>query len=83
MRGISCAGAPIDLPTKLLRLPKGAKYDIRFDAEELFRVKTDRGLALASSPGRNYGEVDGEVYLKSVGSLPQSVRVEIFVAPNL
>jgi serine/threonine protein kinase len=74
---------PIDLPTKLLRLPKGAKYDIRFDAEELFRVKTDRGLALASSPGRNYGEVDGEVYLKSVGSLPQSVRVEIFVAPNL
>jgi len=44
---------------------------------EPFLVKTATGLAIASKPGGDYGSVDGEVYLKNVGELPQSINASL------
>lgn len=73
------AWTPIKLESRLGQLPPGANYDLRFDADEPFRVLTSNGLATASRPGKDYGLVDGEIYLKNVNVLPQSVEAQLIL----
>jgi hypothetical protein len=40
-------------------------------------VKTTKGMALTKSQAKNYGGINGEVYLKSVNGTPQKVQVDI------
>ena len=69
---------PIGLADRLTKLPRGKDYGVRFDAKEAFRVKTDQGLAVSTKPGRNFGRIKGELYLKNVTDLPQQVTAELY-----
>lgn len=71
------AWTPIRVKAQLKRLPTGTNYDLTFAADEPFRVKTSKGLAIGSKPGKNYGLVEGEIYLKSVDELPQVVEAKL------
>ena len=71
------AWTPIRLKSRLDSLPRGVNYDLRFKADEPFRIKTSEGLAIATKPGNDYGLVEGEVYLKNVNALPQSVEARL------
>ena len=71
------AWTPIRLKSRLDSLPRGVNYELRFKADEPFRIKTSEGLAIATKPGNDYGLVEGEVYLKNVNALPQSVEARL------
>jgi serine/threonine protein kinase len=69
----------IDLVSKLQDFqskPDGT-YEIKIHAADQFRVKTQKGMAVTKEGSQNYGEPQGEVFLKSVNSRPQKIRVEI------
>ena len=53
------------------------EFQLKLHAQEPFRVKTQKGLAITKANARNFGSVNGEVFLKSVNGSPQKVRVEI------
>ncbi|MDC3124122.1 serine/threonine protein kinase [Gammaproteobacteria bacterium] len=70
---------PIDVLPKLRSLgdePEGS-FRIKLHADEPFRVKTERGLALTKAQAQRLGDINGEIFLKSVNGKPQPVRVEI------
>lgn len=68
---------PIGLLRQLGAMPKGKKYELRFDATEQFRSKTADRLMLADvQPGRKFSVEKGEVYLKNI-DLYGSQRVTI------
>ena len=75
----SATWTPIGITTKLAaidRAPKGA-YQVKLHAEEPFRVKTQKGMAVTKSQAHDFGDINGEIFLKSVNSEPQKVRVVI------
>ena len=63
-----------------MALEKNAKgpFQLRINAEEPFRVKTEKGLALTKAKAESFGGINGEVFLKSVNGKPQPVMVELF-----
>ena len=75
----SATWTPIGIITKLAAIdatPDGT-FQLKLHAEEPFRVKTQKGMAITRSQAHNFGDINGEVFLKSVNSKPQKVRVEI------
>ena len=52
-------------------------FQLKIHANEPFRVRTEKGLAITKTEAENWGETNGEVYLKSVNGAPQRVRVLI------
>jgi len=61
---------------KLLQKPNSS-YELRLHADEPFRVKTEKGLAVTKADAQSFGRINGEVFLKSVSGNPQKVTVEI------
>jgi len=70
---------PVGLVEKLNAMPKGKKYELRFDASEQFRSKTGKHLVLADQPGRSFVEEKGEIYLKNLDQYgSQRVTLSLF-----
>ena len=70
---------PIEVLPKLRSLgsePDGS-FRIKLHADEPFRVKTEKGLAITKAQAQRFGGINGEVFLKSVNGKPQPVTVEI------
>ena len=80
MVGIDAVGwTAIKVLPKLETMQKkpSGSFQLRLHGEEQFRVKTTKGMALTKSQAKNYGGINGEVYLKSVNGTPQKVQVDI------
>ena len=61
---------------KLMQKPNSS-YELKLHADEPFRVKTEKGLAVTKADAKSFGRSNGEVFLKSVSGNPQKVTVEI------
>jgi serine/threonine protein kinase len=70
---------PIGVLPKLIALKTNTEgsFQLRLNAEEPFRVKTERGLALTKVKAKSFGGINGEVFLKSINGKPQPVEVEL------
>ena len=70
---------PIEVLPKLRSLgsePDGS-FRIKLHADEPFRVRTEKGLAITKAQAQRFNGINGEVFLKSVNGKPQAVTVEI------
>ena len=62
--------------SSIQKSPNG-DFELKMHAGEAFRVRTEKGLAITKADARSFGEINGEVYLKSINRNPQKVRIEI------
>ena len=77
----SAEWTPINVLPEIKRLrqkPDGS-YQLKLHADEPFRVKTEKGLAVTKENAQSFGGINGEVFLKSVSGNPQKVTVEIIL----
>ena len=77
----SAEWTPINVLPEIKRLrqkPNGS-YQLKLHADEPFRVKTEKGLAVTKENAQSFGGINGEVFLKSVSGNPQKVTVEIIL----
>ncbi|HAG71248.1 MAG TPA: hypothetical protein DCL66_03515 [Gammaproteobacteria bacterium] len=75
----SAEWTPINVLPEIKRLRKkpNGSYQLKLYADEPFRVKTEKGLAVTKADAQSFGGINGEVFLKSVSGNPQKVTVEI------
>ena len=62
--------------SSIQKSPNG-DFELKMHAGEAFRVRTEKGLAITKADAQSFGEINGEVYLKSINRNPQKVRIEI------
>ena len=62
--------------SSIQKSPNG-DFELKMHAGEAFRVRTEKGLAITKADAQSFGEINGEVYLKSISRNPQKVRIEI------
>lgn len=62
---------------KYMQTAPDGLFELKLHAEEPFRIKTQKGMATTKAEAKSFGQINGEVFLKSVNGTPQKVRVEI------